>query len=362
MLPADVRVTAVTPAPPEFDARFAALRRHYRYRVATAPWGADPLRARDTLAWPHPLDLDAVAAASAALLGEHDFAAFCKRREGATTVRELQRLDWAREPDEVVEVGGVGRRVLPLDGAQPGRGAARRRTRAPRRRLARGAAAHGAERASDVTVAPAHGLTLVGVDYPPDARTRRPGGGDAPAAGARRGVAIRIPVRNGGPVARRGIGPQSGVVPDTDLAPLLDVALAEAQAGLAEGGIPIGAALFAADGTLLGRGHNRRVQDGDPSMHAETAAFRAAGRQRDYRKTVMVTTLSPCWYCSGLVRQFGIGAVVIGESRTFTGGHDWLAEHGVEVTLLDDARCVALMDDFIAARPELWHEDIGEAP
>ena len=117
---------------------------------------------------------------------------------------------------------------------------------------------------------------------------------------------------------------------------LLEVALDEARAGLAEGGIPIGAALFAADGTLLGRGHNRRVQDGDPSMHAETAAFRAAGRQRDYRKTVMVTTLSPCWYCSGLVRQFGIGAVVIGESRTFTGGHDWLAEHGVEVTLLDD--------------------------
>ena len=112
--------------------------------------------------------------------------------------------------------------------------------------------------------------------------------------------------------------------------------LDEARAGLAEGGIPIGAALFAADGTLLGRGHNRRVQDGDPSMHAETAAFRAAGRQRDYRKTVMVTTLSPCWYCSGLVRQFGIGAVVIGEARTFTGGHDWLAEHGVEVTLLDD--------------------------
>jgi creatinine deaminase len=156
------------------------------------------------------------------------------------------------------------------------------------------------------------------------------------------------------------------VVPDTDPASLLgsvlDIALDEARAGLAEGGIPIGAALFAADGTLLGRGHNRRVQDGDPSMHAETAAFRAAGRQRDYRKTIMVTTLSPCWYCSGLVRQFGIGAVVIGESRTFTGGHDWLAEHGVEVTLLDDDRCVSLMEDFIAARPDLWHEDIGEAP
>jgi creatinine deaminase len=147
-----------------------------------------------------------------------------------------------------------------------------------------------------------------------------------------------------------------------DHSPLLDVALDEARAGLAEGGIPIGAALFAADGTLLGRGHNRRVQDGDPSMHAETAAFRNAGRQRDYRSTVMVTTLSPCWYCSGLVRQFGIGSVVVGESRTFTGGHDWLAEHGVAVTVLDDVRCVGLMEDFIAARPELWHEDIGEVP
>lgn len=141
---------------------------------------------------------------------------------------------------------------------------------------------------------------------------------------------------------------------------MLDVAVAEARAGLDEGGIPIGAALFSVEGTLLGRGHNRRVQDGDPSMHAETAAFKAAGRQRDYRKTIMVTTLSPCWYCSGLVRQFGIGAVLIGEARTFHGGHDWLAEHGVQVTVLDDARCVDLMTGFIAARPELWHEDIGE--
>ena len=151
-------------------------------------------------------------------------------------------------------------------------------------------------------------------------------------------------------------------MPDLDYLAMLQIALEEARQGRAEGGIPIGAALFHWQGYLLGRGHNRRVQDGDPSMHAETAAFRAAGRQRDYRKTVMVTTLSPCWYCSGLVRQFGIGAVVIGESRTFTGGHDWLAEHGVEVTLLDDGRCVALMEEFIAARPELWHEDIGEAP
>lgn len=143
---------------------------------------------------------------------------------------------------------------------------------------------------------------------------------------------------------------------------MLDIALSEARAGLAAGGIPIGAALFAADGTLLGRGHNRRVQDDDPSMHAETAAFRNAGRQRDYRKTIMVTTLSPCWYCSGLVRQFGIGAVLVGEARTFHGGHEWLAGHGVDVTVLDDERCVDLMTEFIAARPELWHEDIGEAP
>jgi cytosine/creatinine deaminase len=141
----------------------------------------------------------------------------------------------------------------------------------------------------------------------------------------------------------------------------LRVAVEQARAGLAEGGIPIGAALFGADGALLGRGHNRRVQDGDPSMHAETAAFRDAGRQRTYRGTTMVTTLSPCWYCSGLVRQFGISRVVIGEARTFHGGHDWLAEHGVDIVLIDDAACVGLMSDFIEAHPDLWYEDIGES-
>jgi cytosine deaminase len=140
----------------------------------------------------------------------------------------------------------------------------------------------------------------------------------------------------------------------------LSVALEEARAGLAEGGIPIGAALVGADGRVLGRGHNRRVQDGDPSVHGETAAFKDAGRQRTYRGTTMVTTLSPCWYCSGLVRQFGISRVVIGEARTFSGGHDWLAEHGVEVVLLDDPECVQLMTRFIAEHPALWHEDIGE--
>jgi cytosine/creatinine deaminase len=140
---------------------------------------------------------------------------------------------------------------------------------------------------------------------------------------------------------------------------MLSVAVEEALTGLAEGGIPIGAALFATDGALLGRGHNRRVQDGDASMHAETSAFRNAGRRPGYRDTVMVTTLSPCWYCSGLVRQFGIPHVIIGEARTFFGGHEWLAEHGVRITVLDDAECVRLMTEFVEARPDLWAEDIG---
>lgn len=140
----------------------------------------------------------------------------------------------------------------------------------------------------------------------------------------------------------------------------LATALEEARAGPAEGGIPIGAALYGPDGALLGRGRNRRVQDGDPSMHAETAAFRAAGRQRSYRGTTMVTTLSPCWYCSGLVRQFGISRVVVGEAVTFHGGHDWLAEHGVEVVVLDDPECVAMMREFVARNPELWGEDTGK--
>ncbi|MFB7502880.1 nucleoside deaminase [Streptomyces broussonetiae] len=139
----------------------------------------------------------------------------------------------------------------------------------------------------------------------------------------------------------------------------LATAVAEARAGLAEGGVPVGAALYGPDGTLLGKGRNRRVQDGDPTLHAETAAFRAAGRRRTYAGTTMVTTLSPCWYCSGLVRQFGIPRVVIGEAATFHGAHDWLAGHGVEVVVLDDPECVALMRGFIEANPVLWQEDIG---
>jgi len=146
----------------------------------------------------------------------------------------------------------------------------------------------------------------------------------------------------------------------TNPAELLVPALEEARIGYAEGGVPVGAALFGADGRLLGRGRNRRVQDDDPSVHGETAAFRAAGRQRSYRDTTMVTTLSPCWYCSGLIRQFGISRLVVGEARTFTGQHDWLAAHGVEVVLLDDQACVELMTEFIKQRPDLWFEDIGE--
>jgi cytosine deaminase len=140
---------------------------------------------------------------------------------------------------------------------------------------------------------------------------------------------------------------------------MLAVAVAEARAGLAEGGIPIGGALFGADGTLLGSGRNRRVQDGDPAMHGETNAFRNAGRQPTYRGTTMVTTLSPCWFCSGLVRQFGISRVVIGEARTFPGGHEWLAENGVDIVILDDRGCVKMMTEFIEANPVLWGEDIG---
>jgi creatinine deaminase len=141
---------------------------------------------------------------------------------------------------------------------------------------------------------------------------------------------------------------------------MLDIAIEEARAGLAEGGIPIGAALFTSDGELLGRGHNRRVQEGDPSIHGETDAFRKAGRQRNYRNTIMVTTLAPCWYCSGLVRQFNIGKVIIGESETFAGGIAWLRDNGIEVIDMNNAECKDLLGGFIAKHPEVWNEDIGD--
>jgi creatinine deaminase len=146
----------------------------------------------------------------------------------------------------------------------------------------------------------------------------------------------------------------------TDPQALLAVAIHEARVGLAEGGIPIGAAIFTADGTLLGSGHNRRVQHNDPSAHGETDAFRNAGRQRSYRDLIMVTTLAPCWYCTGLIRQFGFRKVIVGESQTFRGGIDWLRENGIEIQDLNSPECIQLMTDYISNNPEVWNEDIGE--
>lgn len=148
--------------------------------------------------------------------------------------------------------------------------------------------------------------------------------------------------------------------PILDYTSMLRVAIAEARLGLAEGGIPIGAALFDGNGTLLGRGHNRRVQEGDPSIHGETDAFRKAGRQRSYRNTIMVTTLAPCWYCSGLVRQFGIGTVIVGESENFPGGIDWLRENGVNVIDVQSQECIDMLAAYIQSHPDIWNEDIGE--
>ena len=141
---------------------------------------------------------------------------------------------------------------------------------------------------------------------------------------------------------------------------MLAIALEEARLGFNEGGVPVGAAIFNRDGRLVSRGRNRRVQQGDPSIHGETDAFRHAGRQPGYRNLIMVTTLAPCWYCSGLVRQFNFGTVIVGESRTFSGGVDWLRQNGVNVIDLDNPECRELMQSFIAAHPDIWNEDIGE--
>jgi cytosine/creatinine deaminase len=141
---------------------------------------------------------------------------------------------------------------------------------------------------------------------------------------------------------------------------MLTVAISEARKGLAEGGLPIGAAIFRSDGSLVGSGHNRRIQNSDPSLHGETDAFRNAGRQRSYRDLIMVTTLAPCWYCSGLVRQFGFRTVVVGESRNFSGGIDWLRSLGIHVFDLDSEGCVRMMGDYIRDYPDIWNEDIGE--
>lgn len=148
--------------------------------------------------------------------------------------------------------------------------------------------------------------------------------------------------------------------PQSSYVQMLAAALAEARKGLAEGGLPIGAAIFDASGRLLGAGHNRRVQNGDPSLHGETDAFRNAGRQRSYRDLIMVTTLAPCWYCSGLVRQFGFATVVVGESRNFQGGIEWLRSLGIQVIDLESEECVAMMAAYIRDHPEIWNEDIGQ--
>jgi len=147
--------------------------------------------------------------------------------------------------------------------------------------------------------------------------------------------------------------------PGLDFAAMLAVAVGEARIGLAEGGIPIGAAIFDASGQLIAAGHNRRVQHDDPSMHGETDAFRKAGRQRSYRELIMVTTLAPCWYCSGLVRQFGFRTLVVGESRNFQGGLAWLRSLDIQVVDLDSAECVSLLAEYIRLNPEVWNEDIG---
>jgi creatinine deaminase len=141
---------------------------------------------------------------------------------------------------------------------------------------------------------------------------------------------------------------------------MLTIAYEEAKVGFDEGGVPVGAALFDSNGRLLGQGRNRRVQDNDPSVHGETDAFRKAGRQTNYRDKILVTTLAPCWYCSGLIRQFNIGTVIVGESVNFDGHLDWLKEAGVKVIELNNAHCIDLMKRFIEKYPDIWFEDIGE--
>ena len=147
---------------------------------------------------------------------------------------------------------------------------------------------------------------------------------------------------------------------ELDYQAMLNIAITEAKKGLEEGGIPIGAAIFDQKGNLLGRGHNRRVQENDASVHGETDAFRKAGRQKTYRDKIMVTTLAPCWYCSGLVRQFKIGTVVVGENTNFEGGIDWLRDNGVKVIVLNSGECIEMLGEFIEKNPDIWNEDIGE--
>jgi cytosine/creatinine deaminase len=144
-------------------------------------------------------------------------------------------------------------------------------------------------------------------------------------------------------------------------AEFLELAIAEAKAGLAEGGVPIGAALIV-DGEVLAVGRNKRVQEGSVIKHGETDCLENAGRLRAsvYARATMVTTLSPCDMCTGAILMYGIPRVIVGENRTFYGGEDLLRSRGVEVVVIDNAECFTMMSEFIAAHPELWYEDIGE--
>ncbi len=140
---------------------------------------------------------------------------------------------------------------------------------------------------------------------------------------------------------------------------LLQAAIEEAKAGLAEGGIPIGSALGTPDGEIIGRGHNMRVQQGDPMAHAEISCLRNAGRRPHFRGLILASTLMPCCLCAGAAIQFGIGTVVVGESRSFPGERALRESRGIKVYDLDDPTCIKLMEDFVRNRPELWNEDIG---
>ena len=141
---------------------------------------------------------------------------------------------------------------------------------------------------------------------------------------------------------------------------LLAEALAEARAGLAEGGLPIGSVLADASGHIVARGHNLRVQTGDPTAHAETVCLRSAGRRRDWPDLTLVSTLSPCIMCTGTALLYRIPRIIIGENRNFMGAEDLFRQRGIEVTVLNDPDCIALMRDFIQNHPDLWNEDIGK--
>jgi creatinine deaminase len=148
--------------------------------------------------------------------------------------------------------------------------------------------------------------------------------------------------------------------PALDATGMLAVAMEQAQIGLSEGGIPVGGAIFRQDGTLIGVGRNRLVQNGDPSMHGETDAFRASGRQPHYRDLILVTTLAPCWYCTGLIHQFRFKQIIVGDSVNAQGGVAWLREKGFDILDLADPTCIAMMRDFKHTHTNLWNECVGD--